>query len=156
MCILHKSYSKKKQDESIISGYLTALNDFSQEIGGQTEELKMENSKLKYKFLDDEALFVFVVEDTEDSNKDKKINMAIESITNLYKQKFPKGIVFNGNTEEFYTSIGTNILDKIMYPLAFQIGELGSIIKGRLECFQNTNYSQLKSSEPFDLDNIEL
>ncbi|MHA1230146.1 MAG: hypothetical protein ACTSRP_08220 [Candidatus Helarchaeota archaeon] len=156
VCIIHKSYSAKKQDESIISGYLTALNDFSQEIGGKTKELKMENSRLKYKFVDDEALFVFVVEETEDKSIKEEIDKAIEEIIIKYKEKFPEGIKFAGNTEIYNHSIGVEILDKTVYPLAFRIGALNRIIEGRLNSIQFRDYSQIKSDVPFDLDNLEL
>ena len=156
VCIIHKSYSARRQEESLISGYLTALNDFSQEIGGKTKELKMENSKMKYKFVDDEALFVFVVEETGDNNKKQLMSNAIEEILNSYKKLYPKGLKFNGDTQKFYKPIGINIFDKIMYPLALRTGELNTIIEGRLQSFQKSDYSAVKSDEPFDLDNLDL
>jgi hypothetical protein len=145
-----------KQDESIISGYLTALNDFSQEIGGKTKELKMENSKLKYKFIDDEALFVFVVEETNEDKKKELMNTAIKDVIEKYKITYPKGLEFNGDTQKYYRPIGINILDNIMYPLALELGELNHIIEGRIQGFQKSDYSVVKSDKPFDLDNLEL
>jgi len=156
VCIIHKSYSAKRQDESIISGYLTALNDFSQEIGGQTKELKMENSRLKYEFVDSETMFVFVVEETDDPNKKSQMNDAIDRVISEYRKKFPNGLNFTGNTEKYYKAIGNDILDKIMYPLALQTRELSLIIESRISNFQNNDYSQIKSDEPFDLENLVL
>ncbi|MHA1269257.1 MAG: hypothetical protein ACTSPY_05665 [Candidatus Helarchaeota archaeon] len=156
VCIIHKSYSAKRQDESIISGYLTALNDFSQEIGGKTKELKMENSRLKYEFVDDEIMFVFVVEETTNLDKKKQMENAIKEILSLYKTKFPKGLNFMGDTDIFYKNLGTDILDKVLYPLALKMGELNLIIEERLGSLKQGSYSLIKSNEPYDLDNLVL
>ena len=155
VCILHKSYSAKRQDESIISGYLTALNDFSQEIGGKTKELKMENSRLLYEFADKDSMFVFVVEETDNKEKKEKMNQAISDVLSEYKKLYPKGLNFSGDIDK-YRHIGTDVLDKTMYTLALETGELKDIIEGRLNGLKNNNHSKSQNDKPFDLDNLEL
>ncbi|NHI91286.1 MAG: hypothetical protein EAX96_02200 [Candidatus Lokiarchaeota archaeon] len=135
-CIYHKSYenNENQYDSALITGYLTALSDISEEIGGQAQELKLENKLLKYKFIDKETLICFIIDYDDIKSKKMKRNIeAVERIINKFKEIYPNGLDFNGDLSKYY---GRNLLDHlifddIIYETLFKNEELSDFFEER-------------------------
>ncbi len=137
-CIYHKSYenTEDQHDSTLISGYLTALSDISEEIGGQAQELRLQNKILKYKFVDKNTLLCFIIDAENDTPEKMKVNnAAVDNIIKKFKEVFPKSINFNGDLSEFHgrNQLDNQVFDKIIYETLFQNGELAIFFEERLE-----------------------
>ncbi|MHA1784883.1 MAG: hypothetical protein ACTSVY_00885 [Candidatus Helarchaeota archaeon] len=122
-----------QHDSSLISGYLTALSDISEEIGGQAKELRLENKILKYKFIDKNTLICFIIDKSE-KEKMAKNNEAIERIFNKFKEIYPDGLDFNGDLTKFYgrNKLDNLIFDRIIYETLLINEELSAFFEKRV------------------------
>jgi len=136
-CIYNKSYenTEDQHDSSLISGYLTALSDISEEIGGQAQELRLQNKILKYKFIDKNTLICFIIDAEKDTPEKMKVNNeAVDRIIEKFKETYPKGINFNGDLSQFHgrNKLDNIVFDGIIYETLFKNGELTSFFDDRL------------------------
>lgn len=139
-CIYHKSYvHEDQQDSSIITGYLTALSDFSEEIGGQAKEMKLENKILKYKFIDENILLCFDMDMEKDTEKITRNNEAMEEIIEKFKELYPEGLDINGDLSEFYgrNKLDELVFDKIIYDTLFFNRQLSDFLDERVQYLKN-------------------
>ena len=140
-CIYHKSYenNENQHDASLITGYLTALSDISEEIGGQAQELKLQNKILKYKFINKDTLICLII-DYEDIKSDKmKRNMdAVERIFYKFKEVYPNGLDMNGDLSKFSgrNNLDDLIFDEIIYETLLKNGELSNFFEERCKYLQ--------------------
>jgi len=136
-CIYHKSYenTEDQHDSTVISGYLTALSDISEEIGGQAKELRLQNKILKYKFIDKTTLICFIIDAEKETPEKMKVNNeAIDRIIEKFKETYPNGINFNGDLSRFHgrSNLDNVVFDKIIYETLLENGELASFFDDRL------------------------
>lgn len=98
-CLFSRVYDKNGVDEALISGFLSALQSFINEISGDyIRTLKTGNVKFVYNLMDD-LIFVFCVDLEDDEEKlRKKINLA----QNVFLKRFGNLIGdWNGQTGIF-------------------------------------------------------
>lgn len=98
-CLFSRVYDKNGIDEALISGFLSALQSFINEISGDyVRTLKTGNVKFVYNLLDD-LIFVFCVDLEEDEEKlRKKINLT----QSVFVRRFGSIIEgWNGQTSIF-------------------------------------------------------
>ena len=137
-CIYHKSYenTEDQHDSTLVSGYLTALSDISQEIGGQAQELRLQNKILKYKFVDKDTLLCFIIDAEKDTPEKMKVNNgAVDKIIEKFKETYPNGININGDLSQFHgrSQLDNVVFDKIIYKTLFINGELATFFNDRLK-----------------------